>query len=585
MWAGSATQAVPECAKVTLAFDRPDYFLGENVLAHFVLQNIGDEPFEASFGFDYRGASRHLRFKVTATDEAGQVAEDPDPSRNCMGGLGGPVTLKPGETFTTSLPLMRYCQIDKPGSYAIRATHDFGWKEGECKRPVGEATITFRMPDAAEAKRIVSQMEKLPNDPNATWGRRSRDYADFGCLRQPVYIEPLVRRARAGNRRAFDGLGCIATLKATEALIQLADDSHGKLALDAARTLNGRLPHPEFDKTLPERRPFHRRLETRRWLAKRAWDAKFALQVRALATKLLAQQEISHVSCGALIVEAVGTKEEAPAVLAALDCALGPLRNPRRNPKDNILDFPQPVRELLRAMQALRSRGFALGESVSGHAEILLYFEFLANESPPRPLNWRRMLDAFGSAGPYPIREAALRSIPQVLPQGCREYVMKRLADSDLGVCRAACTVAGNSGSRAFVKPLLEIIATEHHEWLLREANKAAQMLGTEFELLEVWAERLNDAHLYQIALDALQTVLNVPSGYSGRSDLSRAERLELRKQWKEFLAQHAEEIRNGKRFKLSDPAVTPALVGRARSWRLPDGTSWPMSTQTAVQN
>ena len=71
MWAGEVTQPVPEGAKVTLEFDRADYFLGENVLVHFVLQNTGDTPFEASWGGDYRGASRRLRFTVTATDEAG----------------------------------------------------------------------------------------------------------------------------------------------------------------------------------------------------------------------------------------------------------------------------------------------------------------------------------------------------------------------------------------------------------------------------------------------------------------------------------------------------------------------------------
>jgi len=139
-----------------------------------------------------------------------------------------------------------------------------------------------------------------------------------------------------------------------------------------------------------------------------------------------------------------------------------------------------------------------------------------------------------------------------------------------------------------FLRPLLDLIATEQHEWLLREAGNAAQKLmpGTGLALLEVWTDRLADAGIYLLALDALEKVLDVPSGsHSGRTDLSRAERLQLRKAWKEFLALHADEIRAGKRFKLSDPAVTPALVGRARSWRLPDGTSWPVSTQKAVPN
>ena len=166
--------------------------------------------------------------------------------------------------------------------------------------------------------------------------------------------------------------------------------------------------------------------------------------------------------------------------------------------------------------------------------------------------------------------------------------MLERLEDKDLGVCRAACTAAGRSKDTRFLQPLLDLIATEQHEWLLREAGNAARELmpGTGLALLEVWADRLADANVYLLALDALQNVLDVPSGdYSGRSDLRRGERLQLRKAWKAFLALHADEIRAGKRFKLSDPAVTPALVGRARSWRLPDGTWWPVSTKKTTPN
>lgn len=582
MWAFGPTQPVPEGASVTLEFDRPSYFLGENVLVHFILENTSDESFEASWGADYEGASRHLRFKITAMDEAGNLAEDPDPSQNCFGGIGGPHRLGPGEKFVTSLPLMRSCDIKEPGRYTIRATHDFGWKEGERKRPVGEATITFLLPDAAEAERIVAQMERLPTDPDASFGKRSRNYADFSCLRHPVYLEPLARRARTGDFRVFHGLGLMATLEATQTLIQLANDADSKLALEAAQTLNARLPIPESKRLVPA----SGRFEIRRRLAKQAWDTKFAPEVRALAARFLAKKEVPEIACGASMMDAVGTPDDAPAVLASLDRALDTFPRPRNDPKDNILDLPSPIRELLSTMRSLRSRGFTLGESVAGSGLILLYFEWLANEPQPRPARWREMLDAFGAATQYPIRLAALRSIPRPIPATCREYILQRLADPDLGVCRAACTIAGESGNGEYLKPLLEIIATEHHEWLLREAGNAATKLNAGFDLLEVWADRLNEDGLYQIALDTLGTVLEVPRGnHSGRTDLTRAERLDLRERWKGFLAQHADEIRGGKRFKVSDPAVTPALVGRARQWQLPDGTSWPSSTQENVSN
>src|ERR1035437_10880951 len=50
MWEANAEKLVPAGAKVTLEVDRREYFLGENVFVHFILENTGDQPFEADFG-------------------------------------------------------------------------------------------------------------------------------------------------------------------------------------------------------------------------------------------------------------------------------------------------------------------------------------------------------------------------------------------------------------------------------------------------------------------------------------------------------------------------------------------------------
>lgn len=567
-WPG--TQPVPEGAKVTLEFDKAEYFLGENVLVHFILENAGAEAFEASFGHDYRGATRHLRFKVTATNQEGVEAEDPDLQQHDMGGFGGPVTLKPGETFVQSLPLMRYCRINEPGLYTIRATHDFGWSEEERKRPVGETTVTFLLPDAAQAERIVSEMEQLPAYGSSSRGERTGAYADFRCLDHPVYLDPLVRRARAGDERVFAGLGRIGTQEATKTLIQLANETDAKVALGAAQTLLGRLPVP-----VAPHMAFGFHLERRR-LAELSWDGTLAPDARAVAKALIEKPGTQDVAAGARIIEAIGEPEDAPAVLAALDRALQQTNKPRREPKDNILDLPQPVRELTQAMDALHGRGFALGEGLSGHAQIFLWFRWLANDPPPRPPRWQQMMEAFATASPYPLREAVIRSIPLPLADEHVPFIMRGLSDSDLGVCRAACNMAGASGDTEFLQPILDIIATEHHEWLLYATNDAAKKLGAGFELYETWADRLGEEHLFVLALRELVGVLELPSSGGGRTDLSREERLELRKAWKVFLSEHAEEIRAGKRFAVTDPAVTPALAGRGAMWQLPDGTTWP---------
>lgn len=577
-WEANATQPVPEGASVKLEVDRQEYLLGENVLVHFILKNTGDQPFKADFGGDYRGATRHLRFKVTATDAAGRVAEDPDPSGMCFGGLEGSRELAPGDTFTQSLPLMRYCRITEPGRYTLRVTHDCGWKEGERKRPIGEITVVFRLPTPAEAEAVVAAMEKLPANPNSIYGERSRDYADFTCLCQPVYLAPLLRRAAGGDANALEGIGSIETQEATTALIRLATNSDSKLALGATKALTMRLPDPALDDTngfsgFP---PFTK--EVRRQLVQRSWKPELAPAVRSLATNFLARSGSDEVAAGACMVQAVGTPAEAAAVVAAMDGALNPTVNPRQDPKDNILDQPRPLRELISAMSALHGKGYMLQDgALNGEAQILLYFTWLADQPPPRSEHWLEMVQAFGPNSRFPTRVAILNSIPQPLPESCLEFVKSRLSDPDLGVCRTACTIAGKSGNKVFLKPLLEIIATEHHEWLLREATDAATRLGAGFDLYDTWAQRLAEEQLYGLALDSLQTLIEgLPGGWSGRTDLTRSERIELRNQWRNFLARHADEIRSGKRFKLADPALTPELFGRARSWQLPNGKSWP---------
>ena len=607
VWLPEEVQAVPEGAKVTLELDRPEYFLGENVLAHFVLENTGSKPFKISQGGDYRGSSRSLRFVVTATNEAGHETEDPDPHPMNLGGLEGTSEVKPGAKFTVSIPLVRYRKFDAPGRYTIRVSHDLGWREepGGPKRPVAEASVTFHMPTPEQAETVVAGMEAMKEDPGVSQGQRSPDYPDFGALRQPVYLLALERRAEQGNDAALEGIGNMETLDATAALIKRACEPGNPLALEAAQTLNNRLPDPEFAGKLPGRGPFNTsRLEDRRRLSQRCWDDKFIPEVRALAKRLLGASDQSkggtirhttrtmwgsmtrdvgdQIGTGAFMIEAVGMPEDAPAVLGAMLPVLEQTMTPRTEPKDNILNDPEPLPELLRAMAALHKRGYSMGPNFSGNAELLLYFTWLADQPPPRPENWQQCFEAFGTSSPYAIREAVLRSAPLPLPEACVPGVRAALADKDLGVCRAACELVGKSNDQRFLAPLLEIIATENHEWLLGSATNAAVRLGAGYELLHIWAERLGDEHLYGQALDCLQGVLDMKTyGSSGRTDLSRAERLHLREVWLAFLDHHEKELRAGKRFKLDDPAVQPELFGRARQLNLADGSRWPPDRTT----
>lgn len=569
MWELNAKRPVPAGAKVTLEIDRPEYFLGENVLVHFTLENTGDQPFEADFGGDYRGATRALRFKVTAVDESGQLVEDPDTSEFCGGGFGGPRQLKPGDRFSESLPLMRYCRIMRPGRYTIRVTHDYGWREGDRKRPVGEINVAFKMPTGSEAEAVVATMEKLPDSPNNMIGERARDYSDFSVIRQPIYLKPLLQRVERGNLNALEGICWIASTEATKALIDLATNKDPKLALEAARTLTARLPEPSLNSTngfsgFP---PFTR--EACRLLARDSWDPILAPAVRAIATNYLAHMEIEYVTTGASMISAVGTTNEAPSVRTALDRALGPITGSRRGANDDILDQPEGVRELLYAMTVLHTRGYTIDEeNLRGDTAFLLYFTWLAEQPPPRPQRWLELLNAYGINGHYPIRVAALNSIPQPVPEECLGFVESRMTDDDLGVVLTACMVAGRSGNQRFMKPLLEIVATERDQSLVSSASYAAQKLGANYDLLDAWADRLADEQLCPWALNQLVSIIERnPQAWLDQSGLSntRGGRLALRRAWKAFLARHETEIRQGKKFKADNPELSPDLIGRER--------------------
>ena len=89
--------------RFTLAADKEEFFLGENVVLHYRIKNGGHDtfcigweeknsPFCINFGGDSRNdAGRAMRFKVEVLGQDGRKAEDPYPNPSAFGGImGGP---------------------------------------------------------------------------------------------------------------------------------------------------------------------------------------------------------------------------------------------------------------------------------------------------------------------------------------------------------------------------------------------------------------------------------------------------------------------------------------------------------------
>jgi hypothetical protein len=565
---------VPEGAKVTLELDKKERFLGENVLVHFVLENVGTEPFQFSQGGDYRGVGRHLRFKVTATNETGALVEETDPPVFFGGGFGGDVTLKPGEKWTESLPIMRYCRFEQAGRYTLRVTHDFGWKEADRRRPFGEIVIELKMPDAAEAETVVAAMEALPEGRNNSVGQRSAEYADFTCLRQAAYLKPLTRRLEEGNLRALSGLSEIEIPVATRALIASAVHGSVIVAVQIVPRLLERMPlSAEQSRRASE--PGWEFLKSRKRKVEHAWLDEMSPGIRELA-KVLMMRDPGLVGPGARLLSEVGTPDDSSVLIAALKPLLESADQPRHSADDR-LESPEPLASISSAASALRGRGWKLPDTLNGNAEILLYLWQLADERIPRSSRSAEILDAFFVTSHWQMREAAVLALPAELDERWLSKLSQALRDEDYGVVRSACRVTGKSGHREFAESLVNIVAAENNRALVLAASEAAESLGAGGPLLAAWADRLSDSSLWSDALDFLQQrTVAWDHGWGGRTDLTREERLELRGHWRTFLEQHGATIAAGKRYAIGDPAITPGMFGRARQFTLPNGAKWP---------
>jgi hypothetical protein len=555
---------VPENAKVYLELGKKEYLLGENIFVHFCVENTGTEDIHINVGGDYRGASRHLRFSVTATDADGKAVADPDPSGFCMGGLSSSPAIKPGGKHYESLPLLRYCRFEKAGTYKLLVSHDLGWKETDKRRiPVAEATIKLAMPTELQARKIVEEMYELPADHGGTSGKKCDPYADFATLGYPVYLPILVPRAADGCEKALLAIGNIPTPEATRALIQLLDHKDAAFALKVAQTVNCRLPDPQLEGKLPGRSVFENdRADSRRWLVKQAWHVDFKEDVRAAGRKLLLKSDRERLECGAFVMECVGEPEDFPTLIRAVDWAIC---QTRKNPPEESV-YPRPrgaCRELMRATKILIKRGGKVPEGPENPGEAAAFI--LAIDARPdfRPKRWQQTVaEQLRHPIPY-VREIAVVHIPIPVPPALLKLLPELLADKDIDVQIAACHLAERSKEPSLKEAVLRVLATAKEQWLLNAASNAAYALDARYEILELWVSRLDEKGMTASALDHLANAVIADRSSSSvptAEMLSPEEGKVIKARWLKFLQEHGKALKEGQRFKLGEPALTPDL-------------------------
>ena len=529
--------------KIALKPRKAKYFLGENILLDYQISYDGDGALE----IDSVDGIGTYACTVIATDREGKQAPAPALEFNCHGQSGRP--LRRGDSITLSIPLIYYCRLEQPGTYCIRASYNLYWSELGSAIPQddprwAEATIEVGMPDAGQAKQVVEHMRRLEKDVDyyrdGTW--ETPDYANFACLQYPVYLSILEQLAndKEGDKRALLGITHNPTPEATEALLRLLKDVDKDRVKQITASLCDRLPDPQ-GVNRPNRRNPIRFADAESKLVKRSWRGDFAFPVRRFARTMLNDDDPTTVRCAAYILEAVGTREDMPALLAAVS-RLVPIVEKTKPPE--YIGEIAPIREACRdatfAIEALAASEVEPTTDPQTAGEIIHFLLMVKQQKDFRPISWEKhCANWVRNESPY-VREFVLFNTPRPLPGSLLE---------------------------PYRESLRKVIATTREQTTIHVAVRCALELKIQVdEILGMLVEKLDADepqlyfHLFNCFGDLLKTGRHDRVFMSCTQVPNKKQMASLKDAWKRFLQDQGQAIRNGKHFNLDSPEVRPLM-------------------------
>lgn len=573
LWKRSRNNLKRGPARVVLSADREQFFVGENVLVHYCLENTGTSPISIDVGGDYRGSYRSIRFQVTVTGEDGARVSDPTPTEANLGGMASTPEIAPGESWCQSLSLLRYARIERAGTVIVTVTHDLGWND-DIAAPTGSMSLRFVMPDERQAGEVIDEALALPEDRPSRFGRKRAPYAQLAVLRAPVYLAALESRIATRKDRAGDlvaAIGGIVSPDAVGALIRLADSADASVAAPAAKALGARLPDPR----LMERAEVSGLDVERRYLIETTYRPEHAAPARAVGRKLVASPDLHLATDGAFILRCVGERADLAAVAGALNRALeATLTPPSRGA--GFYDTPRGFTSmLLSAAESFARRGVVPGAEPVTAGEIGVWLTAFKERDDFRPKGWEGVLGRATAHAIPRVRELALEAIPRPAPPAVAVQLPFLLADADLDVQVAACQAIARLDEGALAPHVLALLMIAHERSVLSACLHTAWMLGRRFEALQIAAVRLSDMRVAPEMLPFLSTIFADTSGY-GAQPMSAEEAATARALWLPFLAANEALLRrDGSRLAAGDPRITPDMLP-GMTLHFSDGSRWP---------
>jgi hypothetical protein len=540
--------------KITLKASKAKYFLGENILLDYRISYDGEGALDV---YTVTGLGSP-DCTVVAIDEDGKKAPASTRVFHSTGQSGR--LLRRGDYVRFTIPLGHYCRLEKPGKYRIRAAHNLRWTDWDVAIAKddprwAETTIEVSMPDEAQARAVVERMLRASEDVKryqqafCTWN--TGDYADFACLRFPVYLPILEKMAadKHGDSRALLGIAHNPAPAATQTLLRLlktADKDRRKWITSA---LCDRLPEPkgvnppyrrspiphEFNRVYRRNPIPHEDADPK--LVKPSWRGEFAAPMRQFARQWLTDDDPTMVRCAAYVLEVVGVQEDMPELVAAVSRLVRVVERTRLPHFGwEIPPVRQACMDATYAVEAMSARGVDPKADPRTPGEIIHFVSAVGQRKDLRPKGWeKRYQDWVRNETPY-VREHVLFNTPRPLP--------------------GSLLVTYRDGTR-------KVMATTHEPTTMHAAVRMAVELRIPVdEILARLVDRL-DFKERRLYIDLIWCLRNlVETGKHERALMGcmpipdEKGIAAVKARWKHFLQVQGQGIRNGKRFKLDSPEL-----------------------------
>lgn len=541
--------------KITLKARKAHYFLGENILLDYQVEYHG----EGALAVDTITGLGSPDCTVIALDPDGKKTPASTREFRFTGQSGR--YLRRGDSILFTIPLSYYCRLEKPGKYRIRAAHNLLWTNRDVAIADGdprwaEAAIDVSMPDGVQASKVVEQMLRSKEDVRlyqrayCTWD--TNDYADFACLRYPIYLPALEKMADDvhGDQRALLGIAHNPTPEATRALLRLLATATKDRCKKIVAHLCDRLPAPKGLNRQERCNPIQIEIaedtvqderDADPKLVRASWRDDFSEPVRRVARKLLGDADRELVQCAAYVLEAIGNQEDMPDLTAAVS-SLVPIVEGTRAPEcdSEVAPLRQALTDLTYAIEAMAARGVDPKAEPRTPGEIIHFVASVKHRKEFRPDGWEKQYQDWVRMGSPYVRDFVLFNGPQPLP--------KALVD-------------------AYRDGMLRVIATTHDQKIHRAVQSALEFKVPVGELLGMLVDRMDSgglfySRIYSCATDLLETGKHERVRVSCMRPLSKRELAAVQVRWRQFLKEHDQAIRNGQRFDSSSREYRRLLRG-----------------------